>query len=1022
MSKKYVRALALAAILLFPAFITLIENNPPAMAAAPAGFSDRLVAGGLNVPVSMEFAPDGRLFVTEKDGTVRVIKDGQLLQEPFASLDANSEGERGLQGIALDPDFESNGYLYVYYTTASDPVHNRVSRLAADPANPDRMLAGSEQPLLDLETLTTVSHNGGGLAFGPDGMLYVSTGDNYFPYLAESLTSRFGKILRINPDGTIPTDNPFYDVQGAYREIWATGLRNPFSFEFSSSWTMYINDVGQDSWEEINPGSAGADYGWPSCEGACSDPESTDPVYYYEHGSNGASVTGGAFYEASQFPSEYRGSYFFGDYVLGSISRLTPSGEVEPFLTDVSAPVDTEVGPDGHLYYLSIVDGQVRKVLFTTAGNFDPAALASANQTQGLEPLAVEFDASGSTDPNGDSLTYSWDFGDGSPPSGQASVTHVYDSPGMYDATLTVEDGNGGSDTDTLEITVGNPPSSEINAPADGASYSAGDTISFSGSATDEEDGTLPAEPFEWTVVFYHNTHTHPFQEYSGVTGGEFTIPTVGETSDDVWYRINLEVTDSSGLTHQSTRDLVPNTSTVTLQANVTGLQVLLDGQPHTSPHVFTGVVGTERTVEAPALQLFNGAVYGFVSWSDGGERSHTMQTPGSGQTVTANYSEGSSTQHTLTVRSADLEGNELGGRYATIESPRGTIVHEGFTPFDFTGYENIQYTVVIRDHSGSTFDHWDDGSTTRVRTLTMSNATEITAFYRTVAAAPEEPEEPPEVFGLIINAADDEGNPLAVHAVVENAEDGEVMQEGGTPLNYTSTAGNSYEVTVQDNGNAVFDGWADGSTDRTRTVVLDSDTTLTASYRIEAEETDSEEDDGAVDTNDEEEDDDDDGSTGGGAGGGGGTGSGNGGAGGGTGGGGVGTGDGGTSSPSNTYPPSYFESGDVERFTLESDILNGDGTSSQIEGNRIVVEASFRNWQQVTQDYAAIIQVEDGDGITRNISWITDELPPGETGTATRSLTVQPDKYVVKVFVWDKIEQGPSPLADMSRDTLVVE
>jgi glucose/arabinose dehydrogenase len=1065
-------------------------HSEPAYAAAPAGFSDRLLTGGLNLPVSMEFSPDGRLFVSEKDGSLRVIKDGVLLDEPFASLAVNSEGERGLLGIAFDPNFTSNGYVYVYYTTETEPIHNRVSRLTADPVNPDRALAGSELSILDLEPLTTVSHNGGGLEFGPDGALYISTGDNYFPYLAESLTSRFGKILRINADGSIPTDNPFYNVQGAYREIWALGLRNPFSFAFSpSGQTLYINDVGQDAWEEINIGSAGANYGWPTCEGACNDSQFTDPVYSYRHASNGggASITGGAFYEAGQFPSEYLGSYFFGDYTSGFIKRLTPDNEAMDFLTNIIAPVDVKVGPDGHLYYLSIVSGEVREVLFTTQGNYDPIAVVNANQTRGLAPLSVSFDASESTDPNSeDTLAYSWNFGDGSATAGQASVMHTYNSSGLYTATVTVNDGNGGSSTASIDITVGNPPVATINTPASGATYNAGDAISFSGSATDEEDGILPASAFHWTVLFHHNVHTHPFQEYSGVSSGSFTIPTVGETDDNVWYRIYLTVTDSSGLRHNLTRDIVPNTSTVTVTSNVTGLQLLLDGQPRTSPHTFTGVAGTQRTVEAPTAQILSGSVYTFDSWSDGGEQSHTITTPQDDETLTAYYVEGSSSQHTLAIRSEDLSGNELTGRYATIESPRGTILADGFTPLDFTGYQGIQYTVIIRDHGGSTFDRWENNDTTRVRTLTFSNDTEITAFYRTISgessptpAQPTAPADPPEVFDLTVNAVDLSGNALAVHATIESSSNGEVMHEGDTPLNYTSSAGNSYQVTVQDADDIVFDRWDDNSTNRTRTLVLDSDMPITAYMNVtQASDSGAEEDTatgsagaggsssggsssggsssggsssggsssggsssgGSSSGGSSSGGSSSGGSSSGGSSSGGsssgGSSSGGSSSGGSSSGGSSsgGSSSGGSSSggssgiiaapPTGTYPPPYFTFLPLAKVLLQSTIFDGENSNSSRvnSGEQITISTNFRNVQQVAQDYAVIIQIQDSRGITRDVDWETGSLQSGETASASKSWTAEEDdEYTVKIFVWDGIDQAPTPLADVKSETVAV-
>ena len=280
-----------------------------------------------------------------------------------------------------------------------------------------------------------------------------------------------------------------------------------------------------------------------------------------------------------------------------------------------------------------------------------------------------------------------------------------------------------------MDITVGNPPSATINTPAAGTRYNAGNTISFSGSATDTEDGALPPSAFEWTVLFHHNTHTHPFQEYSGVTSGTFTIPTTGETADDVWYRIYLTVTDSDNLTHTVTRDVLPNKSTITLESNVSGLQVLLDGQPRTTPYSFVGVVGISRTLEAPSSQNLGGTIYNYESWSDGGSRLHTISTPVSDTTFTATYSSGGAApERTLTVYGTDLSGNIL-HMYSTVSSG-GSIIATGFTPFTFTGMEGATYSVIVQDYGGATFDHWEDGSTSRTRTITPSESATITAHY----------------------------------------------------------------------------------------------------------------------------------------------------------------------------------------------------------------------------------------------------------------------------------------------------
>ena len=202
--------------------------GPGTAATLPPGFTETLVAGDLVRPTAMAIAPDGRIFVCEQDGRLRVIRDGALLDDPFHTLSVNSFGERGLLGVAFDPNFASNHFLYVYYTTSSAPIHNRVSRLTA---NGDVVVPGSELPILNLETLAATNHNGGAIHFGNDGKLYVAVGENAVPSNSQTLDNRLGKMLRINANGTIPTDNPFNaTATGLNKAIWALGLRNPFTF------------------------------------------------------------------------------------------------------------------------------------------------------------------------------------------------------------------------------------------------------------------------------------------------------------------------------------------------------------------------------------------------------------------------------------------------------------------------------------------------------------------------------------------------------------------------------------------------------------------------------------------------------------------------------------------------------------------------------------------------------------------------------------------------------------------------
>jgi glucose/arabinose dehydrogenase len=260
---------------------------------------------------------------------LRVVKNGALLPTPFLTVNVNAAGERGLLGVAFDPNFAANRFVYVYYTTATSPIHNRVSRFIADG---DTALAGSETILLELDNLSgATNHNGGAMHFGADGKLYVAVGENATPSHAQTLGNLLGKMLRINPDGSIPEDNPFFNAAaGKNRAIWALGLRNPYTFAFQpGTGRMFINDVGQNTWEEINDGIAGANYGWPTCEGSCPDTRFRNPLFQYAHSGaapTGCAITGGTFYNpgTQQFPSEYTGRYFFADFCTGFIRLIDP--------------------------------------------------------------------------------------------------------------------------------------------------------------------------------------------------------------------------------------------------------------------------------------------------------------------------------------------------------------------------------------------------------------------------------------------------------------------------------------------------------------------------------------------------------------------------------------------------------------------------------------------------------------------------------------------------------------------------
>jgi glucose/arabinose dehydrogenase len=618
------------------------------MLSVPPGFTETRVATGADQFVAMAVSPDGRLFVSEKNGAVRVIKDDLLLPTPFVRLPVATDGERGVYGIAFDPDFTSNHYVYVYYTARSPVVHNRVSRFTA---RGDVAASGSEQVLLDLDRLANAYHNGGALHFGVDGKLYVSTGDDV-PANAQSLSSDLGKILRINSDGSIPADNPFHDrTTGKYRAIWARGLRNPFTFAVQpTTGRFFINDVGGDGWEEVNEGKAGANYGWPATEGpfdAGRFPGYTNPVHAYRNPSN-AAVTGGTFYNppTAQFPASYRGDYFFGELWANEIRRLDPdTGNVSVFATNTARPVDLDVAADGSLYYLSNAPnnvggrGQVFRIRYT--GSAAPViGTQPASQTVSVgQPVTFSVSASGATP-----LSYQWQRNGVSIP-GATSSSYTVASPttslsgSSYRVAVSNSAGRATSNSAVLTVTSNRLPMGTIASPATGAVYRGGQAVSFSGSATDPETGGLPASAFTWEVVFHHNDHTHPFMApRTGIRSGTFTIPRTGETAADVFYRIHLRVKDAAGLTHEVTRDVKPLVVDLKLATSVPGLSLTLDGSPVRAPFSTRAVAGLGRTIGAPPNQALGGVTYDFVSWSDGGAPTHGITTPDTSTTYTAVY------------------------------------------------------------------------------------------------------------------------------------------------------------------------------------------------------------------------------------------------------------------------------------------------------------------------------------------------------------------------------------------------
>jgi glucose/arabinose dehydrogenase len=630
------------------AFTVALDPTTPAQASdVQSGFVEALVVSGLSAPTAMEFAPDGRLFVTQQAGDLRVIEDGVLLPTPFVSLNVTHNGERGLLGITFDPDFEINQYVYVYYTVATSPLHNRLSRFTA---NGNVALPGSEVVLLDLPNLSSATnHNGGAIHFGPiDGKLYIGVGENANGSNAQAFNTILGKILRINPDGTIPSDNPFYNTTtGNNRAIWALGVRNPYTFTFEAgTGRMFINDVGQSTWEEINDGIAGSNYGWPVTEGITTNPLYRSPLYVYGHGgggSSGCAITGGAFYPpgVNQFPTQYAGRYFYADYCGGWIRVYDPVADTSSaFVSNAERGiVDLKISPDGALYYVSRSASSVFRIDYGTR----PPTI-----TKDPVPVTVTIGQAASFVCNASGtipLNYQWQR-DNVSISGETNATLTIPSPQMSDngaafRCVVTNDvpGTATSASAILTVTPDQRPTATITQPALGTLYEAGDTIAFAGTATDPEDGTLPLSAYTWWVDLHHEAHTHPeVLPDSGESGGSFIIPTTGETSVSVWYRIHLRVTDSSSLTDETFVDVLPRISTIRLASNVNGVAVNLDGQPQQLPLTFQSVVGMVRSIEAVSPQEVNGVPLGFVSWSDGGAAQHDIETPLAATTYTVTW------------------------------------------------------------------------------------------------------------------------------------------------------------------------------------------------------------------------------------------------------------------------------------------------------------------------------------------------------------------------------------------------
>ena len=530
-----------------------------------------------------------------------------------------------------------------------------------------------------------------------------------------------GSILRVDPaTGDALPDNPLYgNTDPNARRIIAYGQRNPFRFTIKPGTNeVWVANVGSNQWEEINrianpTDSTVENFGWPCYEGAqrksgfdsldlniCENlyraGTAVEPYYAYGHKSpvgpgdscpsDAATLSGLAFYEGGSYPDNYDGALFMTDYVRDCMwvmekgaNGLPDKSTIKTFATGVADPVDLEIGPNGDLFYVNIFPGEIHRIEDTGPANQQPKAVATADRTTGAIPLTVNFDGTGSSDPDPtDTLSYAWDLdGDGAyDDSTEAKPTFTYNTAGSYRVDLKVTDSSGASDTldQPLTIDAGNtPPAATINSPSSTTTWKVGDMISFSGAASDEQDGALPASALSWSLIMHHCTgdtscHEHPTADFPGVDSGSFTAPDHEYPS---YMEVRLTATDSGGLEDTKSVRLDPKTVVLNFRSDPAGLQLVAVDSSAATPFSRTVIVGSDNSISAPTPQTLGGTTYEFASWSDGGARSHNIIAPATESTYTATDRPAVTSRSESFVSAADTRISEKGPdkRYGLVNS-----------------------------------------------------------------------------------------------------------------------------------------------------------------------------------------------------------------------------------------------------------------------------------------------------------------------------------------------------------------
>jgi glucose/arabinose dehydrogenase len=602
-------------------------------------FVQSKLVGSLNSPTAITVAPDGRIFVAYQGGEVRVVKNGLLLPAPFVTVTTAVFDEQGIVGIALDPQFGTNGYLYLTHTVDASPAYQRIVRYTA---SGDVALPASATTIFETSASPNeiAYHLGGALIFGQDGKLYVTLGEG-LQGSEQALNSFSSKILRLNKDGTIPTDNPFYSTAtGTFRAIWAKGFRNPYSFAIQSvTGRMYINDVGSGAFEEVNEGVAGANYGFPNSEGSSVNSGETAPRYVYTHNAGRCAIVGGSFYnpDISNFPQSYVGKYFFTDYCSSQVFYIDPANlapqDAAPVLLTVAdiGAVDVDVALDGTMYVLTRGNAASGG---GTGGEFLNGSIYKITYTNSLKPSITEQPQSQTVSLGetatfkvvaaGQGLSYQWRKNNINISAAGSSTyttpaTALADNGAVYKVIVRNSAGAVVSQNVTLTVTSNRRPDATILSPLNGSKYRGGLVLNYSGNATDPDGDSLT---YTWKIDLHHDQHIHPVMPATtGSNTGSFTVSRTFHPDEvNVFLRLYLTVNDGT-FSDSTFVDILPRKTSFTLATQPPGLQVLLDDQPRSTPLTVESVVGMTRKLSVVSPQ--NGDT--FITWSDNRPRTHSI-------------------------------------------------------------------------------------------------------------------------------------------------------------------------------------------------------------------------------------------------------------------------------------------------------------------------------------------------------------------------------------------------------------